>query len=380
MFTAPRAWRIRMRITFDECGYTGEHLLDKEQAVFALASTSLDDGDCGDLLHRFSGRTQGEFKYTKLKKARRNEPLILSLLRDSRISQDTCKVFAIHKPFMLVTKLVDNICEPEAREFGLDLYEGRAGLALANLISSTFPTFLGRTRYNRFLQAFSELSRNRGSKPIERFAAESEAIYQHLQRKFSPAAETFSPVVLACRKGLRFLAHTTAADFDHDPIIPSYHTLANEWSKQTSGRFEILADESKVLAHERGRLLKFSDPNLKEVELKLYANTAIFPLRISDIITARSEAHHSIQLADLLSGAVFQALNERAQRQKPDEFEEALFEVLADKQLFLGMWPSAGVTPEEVEGVGEYDGSVVDYSMKILSDDKSVLKQRPTIP
>lgn len=363
-----------MRITFDECGYTGEHLLDKEQAVFALASTSLDDGDCGDLLHLFSGRTQGEFKYTKLKKARRNEPLILSLVEDSRITQSTCKIFVIHKPFMLVAKLVDNICEPGAREFGVNLYEGRAALALTNLISSTFPIFLGRTRYSRFLQVFSDLSRNENPKSIERFVAESEAIYEHLQRKFPFAAETFSPVVLACRKGLRFLRHITAADFDHDPIIPAYHTLANEWSKQTSGRFEVLADESKVLAHERERLLKFSDPDLKEVELKQYANTAIFPLRISDIVTARSEAHHSIQLADLLSGAVFQALNKRAQRQRPDEFDEALFKALANKQLFLGMWPSTGVTPEEVEGVGEYDGNVVDYSMKILSDDESVRK------
>jgi len=364
-----------MRITFDECGYTGEHLLDKEQAVFALASTSLHDGDCAQLLGRFSGRTQGEFKYTKLKKARRNEPLILSLLGDSRISQDTCKVFVIHKPFMLVTKLVDNICEPEAREFGVDLYEGRAALALANLISSTFPTFLGRTRYNRFLQVFSDLSRNRNSKSIERFVAESEAIYNHLHRKFPLAAKTFSPVVMACRKGLRFLRHTTADDFDHDPIIPAYHTLANEWSKQTSGRFEALADESKVLAYERERLLKFSDPNLKEVELKQYANTAIFPLRISDLITARSEAHYSIQLADLLSGAAFQALNNRARGQRPEAFEERLFEVLAEKKLPFGMWPSTGVTPENVEGVGDYDGNVVDYSMKIMSDDESVRKK-----
>jgi hypothetical protein len=369
-----------MRITFDECGYTGEHLLDKEQAVFTLASTSLDDGNCAALLDRFSGRAQGEFKYTKLKKARRNEPLILSLLREPRINQDTCKVFAIHKPFMLVTKLVDNICEPEAREFGIDLYEGRAALALANLISSTFPTFLGRTRFNRFLQVFSELSRKREPKSIERFGAESEAIYEHLQRRFPFAAETFSPIVLASRKGLRFLRHTGVDDFDHDPIIPAYHTLANEWSKQTSARFEILADESKVLAIERERLLKFSDPNLKEVELKQYANTAIFPLRISDIVIARSEAHHSIQFADLLSGAVFQALNTRAQRQTPREFEEALFEVLAEKKIFLGMWPSTGVTPEDVEGVGEYDGSVVDYSMKIFSGDTSVLKERPTSP
>jgi hypothetical protein len=366
-----------MRITFDECGYTGEHLLDREQAVFALASTSLDDGDCADLLGRFSGRTQGEFKFAKLKKARRNEPLILSLLEDPRISQSTCKVFTIHKPFMLVAKLVDNICEPEAREFGVDLYEGRAALALTNLISSTFSTFLGRTRYNRFLQLFSDLSRNGDPKLFQRFATESEAIYEHLQRKFPFAAGTFSPVVLACRKGLRFLRYTTVDDFDHDPIIPAYHTLANEWSKQTSARFEVLADESNVLAYERERLLKFSDPGLKEVELRQYANTAIFPLKISDIVTARSEAHHSIQFADFLSGAVFQALNKRGQGQPPAAFEESLFEVLTRKQIIYGMWPSTGVTPEDVEGVGEYDGSVVDYSMKIMSDDNSVRKQRP---
>ncbi|MEY2487124.1 MAG: hypothetical protein QOH39_2772 [Verrucomicrobiota bacterium] len=364
-----------MRVTFDECGYTGQHLLDKEQPVFVLASVSFEDAAAADLLGPFAVRRQGEFKYAKVKRATRDQPMILSVLDDPRLNSQTCKAYIIHKPFMLVSKLVDEIFETLAHEHGLDLYEGRAALATANLIASTFPVYLGRTRYQRFLGSFSALARKQDQPAFERFAAESESIYNHLEQKFPYVSSTFAPVVLACRRGLPFLRRCFG-DFGHDPIIPAYHVLANEWSKELNSAFELLADESKVLAHERQRLLKFSDPTLKNVELKQYSAIHVYPLKISDIVLGRSEDHPSIQLADFLSGVTFHAFNNRAQGTRPTAFEEESFKRLVGSKLFCGgIWPSTGVTPEEVEAIGEYSGSIVDYTMKILSDDPSVRKK-----
>jgi hypothetical protein len=45
-------------IFVDECGYTGQNLLDAVQPIFALASLNLSELDCIDLKNNFFGRVK----------------------------------------------------------------------------------------------------------------------------------------------------------------------------------------------------------------------------------------------------------------------------------------------------------------------------------
>ena len=76
-----------MTISFDESGNTGANLFDADQYVFTLASTTIDEEASTQLMKIFNGRIQGEYKYSKLKKAKQNNPLILDLLRDNLIQR-----------------------------------------------------------------------------------------------------------------------------------------------------------------------------------------------------------------------------------------------------------------------------------------------------
>ncbi|MEO6846124.1 MAG: hypothetical protein ABI254_02620, partial [Chthoniobacterales bacterium] len=136
-----------IKISFDESGYTGQQLLDPDQIVYCLASVQFKESEACDFLNIFADRTQGEYKYSKLKKAKRNQQLFLTLLNDIRLHSSSCKLYAIHKPFMVVSKIIDNIYEPLAHEDGIDFYKDRAALAFANMFTSIFPTYLGNTRY-----------------------------------------------------------------------------------------------------------------------------------------------------------------------------------------------------------------------------------------
>ena len=359
-------------IAFDESGYTGEHLLDPDQCVFALASCRLSEEDARQLLNSFHGRVQGEYKYAKIKRAKRNWPLIAKVLKDSRLNPSTCKIYVIHKPFMVVSKLIDNIYEPLARQDGIDLYERKAALDTANLLAITFPMFLGRTRYTRLLSLYSQCCRSKDPAVFRRFAAECEKAFDYLDRKDKKSSMLLSPVIQACRRGHAFIQEVVP-ESDHDPAIAAYYVLANAWSKEIAGTFNLIGDESKILRFERDRLLKFSDPNLKEIEVPYYDNTAVYPLRIRDVVFAESSSSYLVQMADFMAGVTCHAFNEKAASGKFDEYGEQLAKLLLERQLIIGgLWPGTDVTPEGLEATGAYGENPVDYATRILRDDPSV--------
>ena len=363
-----------MDVAFDECGYTGAHLLDEEQTVFALASTSLSASDSEDMLKPFVGRIQGEYKYTKLKRASRNNSLILDVLRDSRINATTCKVYVIHKPFMVVSKIIDNIYEPMMREGGIDLYESRAALATANLLFTTLPVFIGDTRFRRLLGLYSETCRKKDRFQFSRFEEESEKIYARLEKKHPNAAISFAPIVAACRRGYDFII-SQVMDNDHDPILPSYHILSMDWSSKHQ-QLTIIADESRQLSAHRDVLLKFSDPQLRGHDIDYYGRRIHYPLQVADIVCQQSHQNPSIQMADILAGASCHALNSKAKGQTQSEHEKALFQSLFEKGVITGcIWPGDPVTPNELNATGEYPGDIVDYGARILQGDQSVINK-----
>lgn len=363
-----------MKIAFDESGNTGANLFDADQYVFTLASTCIDDTEADRLLRTFDGKIQGEYKYAKLKKASRNHPLILNLLRDDSINGETCQVYAIHKAFMAVSKIVDNIYEPLAHEGGLDLYENKAALATANLLCTVLPCFLGVTRYHRLLSRFNELARNKDDVSFNAFHKEVISGYEHLLRNHGDSTDIFASLVVACERGLGFFKQHIM-DFDHDPWVPALYVLAHKWSNSAQSRFTIVHDDLKILLHEKARIMKLSDPNLKEAEITHYGKTQKYPLQISEIRSVASDSLHSVQLADFLAGAANHALNTIAKGEKPTTVEVEIRKLLFDKGIICGgLWPDKEVTPEGLEAHGEYGINPIDYTNRILSNDPDVYK------
>ena len=72
-------------------------------------------------------------------------------------------------------------------------------------------------------------------------------------------------------------------------------------------RFQIIADESKVLAKVSVLLLTLSDPNLKPISAGFDRRRIDFLLKVSDIVAVDSTAHRQVQFADILCGAIASA-------------------------------------------------------------------------
>ncbi len=139
-----------MTIAFDETGNSGGDLTNAEQPVFCLGSVNLDSEQLSEVTEALRLVKAPEWKFAKVKKTPAQLRALTELLERSWITSEVVKVYPIHKRFMVVTKFVDLLHEPLARENGIDLYQRGGALAMANRLVTTLPVFLGETRFARF--------------------------------------------------------------------------------------------------------------------------------------------------------------------------------------------------------------------------------------
>ncbi len=113
-------------------------------------------------------------------------------------------------------------------------------------------------------------------------------------------ADYFAPVLLM-REPEEFFA--TLTDDELDPLVTAYHFMAGHWGQAIGSRYELVFDKSKVLVKQRERLLKLSDPNLKDARVGHDRRSIEYPLKVADIIEVDSMIHRQVQIADILAGA-----------------------------------------------------------------------------
>jgi hypothetical protein len=360
-------------VAFDETGNTGNDLITPDQSVFCLASVLVGDDEIARVAELLRRVKTAEWKFA----TKRRRPGYLALLREMLemdwVNPERVKLFVIFKRYMAITKLVDLIHEPSARSFGVDLYERGAARGLANLLTLTLPGYLGRTRFDRFVNNFVRLIRKRDAESLAHFRREAEAAYDHVDRHFPETIGwAFAPIIMACDCPDDWLPYIS--DVELDPLVPSYHTLADEWGKALKERFVILADDSKTLASERELLLNFADESLRETQVGSPTRNVEFPLKVADIVTTSSHDSRAVQLADLLAGIAGYAFTPWANGTKPDDVARAFSERLAESVWIDGIVPSNDVTPKDL-GMEDYVGSnPVDYSTRILARDPTTRK------
>jgi hypothetical protein len=335
------------RVYFDESGNTGQNLLDEADPIFVLGSCSFDPTQELEVSKHFQGFNGPELKFSRLRKSAAGQRAVLDFLRSASVTASTAAAVVIHKPHMVVTKYCDLVIEPSMREAGLDFNERGLNISTANLLATTMPVFLNPKTWSDFLSLFVRFVRERTPDLFDQWSKAAELNYAYLEHTASRMAYYFSPV---------FLMHDAKefaealSDDELDPIAPAYFILADHWGRCAGERFELIADESKVLAKERARFLAFSDPALKPVSAGHDRRKVEFPLKIADIIAVDSTAHRQVQFADILGGAVASAAKARVKSAlKAGTFAREVFELCFGKQLIVGaIWPSPEVDPAKL--------------------------------
>jgi hypothetical protein len=335
------------KVFFDESGNTGQNLIDEADPVFTLASCSLNAAEEQEGLAHFREFQGPELKFSRLRKSPKGQRAVLAFLKGASVTSKNCGAVVFHKPFMVVTKYCDVVLEPSFRQAGVDFYERGLNIATANLLTTTMPVFLNPATWLNFLSLFVRVVRERSPVLFSAWKRSAELIYSHLEYSNREMAYFIAPVFLM-QDSSELLAMFDENELD--PLVPAYHAIVGHWGRRIGGNFEVIADNSKVLAKARQQLLTLSDPNLKPFSAGYDQRRMEFPLKVSDIVAVDSTAFRQVQLADVLGGAIAMALKARIKGVlQPGSFPFTVLETSFSKDLIIhGLWPGRDVDPAKL--------------------------------
>lgn len=355
-------------IFLDECGYTGQNLLDTEQPVLTLASLTLPESDCKELKNYFFRNVQStELKYSSLSRRPRQQRMILEFLKELSEKPSLVKFSFAHKKFVLITKMVEMLVEPACYEDGIDLYDRGANIGLANLLFYTLPVFGGVDFFNALLKNFQEMMRFRTKESHQTFF---EPIF--LQEYSSDLNEL---LVFFRVSHLKF-GYELLETKDHLDIAVSLTLLLMSlWQQDLNDGIVLVHDDSSAMARERKIWDAIVDPNLPSIEVGYDRRKTQFPIGVIKTCPEDSRSWAGLQLADILAGAFTRCARWLSEGENvDDEFGKSLTEIVGEAFSCFPIAPEKKFTPDQLGTTGSNAFPPHDHLVSIFMKNPSIFQ------
>jgi len=345
-------------VYFDESGNTGRQLADLDQPLFVLGSCDFSTEECELLLAPLRSRQAAEVHFKRLRKSPRGQDRIIELLQSDLVTPDRFKAHVLHKRFMLLTKVLDDLLEPLLYyHFDFNFYENGQNLALSNMLYYVLPMAVGEECFDQFLGFYYDMCLQQTNESIRAF-------YEHLDVMQEAAAQTELPMTwelrllsmtrAIVREALEDLQKTT-----FNPAIPAFFSLCVHWGRQHV-RFDAICDDSEPLERQADFFKAIAElDELGDEEAVIgFGNAQIeLPLKLGSLAFSPSHESDGIQVADIITSALSYYLTKRVRNETDDEFFQKLDAVGKLNELVTScVWPTTDVTAEALGRAGDEGG------------------------
>ncbi|HKY21331.1 MAG TPA: DUF3800 domain-containing protein [Vicinamibacterales bacterium] len=350
-----------MQLYFDESGNTGTDLLNKDQPVFALASTSLDRAVCEELLGPLLVQGQTEAKYSKLKGTRTGQKALTAFVNSPLLTQEACIFMQADKEYYLLTHLVDKVIEPIMHDTNFDLYAGDAHVGLTNLFYFTGAHAFPKGHWPRLLKAFLQALRQLSPESISAFREAVEQAVPDVPAEFVMLRDMLVWGAARAERSLKPFRGTAA----FDPAVDVFIAVVNLWMRRHIGPLQVIHDRSKPLRHSES-LLRAMMTDVPPRVIGYGKRKAELPLRVSDFKFDDSRTLPQLQVADLIAGLSVDCLLAWSGRRPCIEFHEAI------RHSPIGQWTVQGMLPDpemrRANEPGEGEVSLVDGGADFMKE------------
>lgn len=362
-------------VYLDESGYTGEDLLNPEQPIFVVASTTLMDDEAKSLVDAcFSSVRAAELKHVTLAKRASGQDRVLKFIEQATKKPERFATMFVHKEFAVLTKMVDLWVESAMHEDGVDLYKHGGNLGLCNLAYLVLEPQMPKGAFRRMLELFQTMMREKTLGSYRKFM-------YHLRKAHRASAvdaqEVLSFFILSdARLGPNHLYSLPEHSLDLPAAIS--FVLVNHWRQQTDEALVLIHDDSSAMARERWIWDTMVSPDNPEVVVGYDRRKIIFPLNVTKTKFCDSKAHLQLQLADILAGATAAFcqgfLDPGAQSDYSIRLREAGIEDLAVNKI----WPAPYVTPKEMGTDGPDSADALKFIGSLIRRAKSKGTKAPS--
>lgn len=336
-------------IYIDECGYTGEDLFNQDQPVFCLASTSLSESLCAELLHANMGNIKSaELKHTALARKPRTQTQVVDLLKALTVYSDNIRFSIAHKQYTLLTKIVDLLIEPLAYDDGVEFYKDGFNIAYSNVFYILAKYIVGEQFFLKMLRNFQRLMRERTLRAYREFFQ----LFFEVGLPKDFVEHTIFLRAVHSRYGTGILTEIPKDSLDI--AVNMAFNLVALWSANTKDNLKIIHDRSSAIAKNKRIWDHIVSPEIPARTVGMDRRLMHFPLRVISTELGESRTYSGLQLVDILAGAMTRRAKWEINGRDPnDVYSAMLAEFLPDAFPGISMiWPSSSVTPEELGTVG----------------------------
>jgi len=350
-----------IKLYYDESGNTGLDLLNKEQPVFCLASTSISDEIATELITPLIRSGQREAKYSKLKSSRKGQIDLVNFFRSPYLSVKNSKFTVTDKKYYLITHIVDKLIEPSLHESGIDLYKNDAHVGLTNIWYYTGETIFPGY-WNKIQKAFVHAIRLRNRDAFNKF----DQLLAEAARYTPVDSRDFAAGLLLARGRLdNFIGIYQDAEV-FDPALDLFISLTHKWMEQSPSMHYVTHDQSKPLRRRENFLRMLMTP--VSPRIIGYGDRQVeLPLRISDLYFGNSLNHPQLQVADIIAGAAMDCLMTWSGRKPVQEYHNNMKDTKLESLFSDGMLPLVqNIWNKNPARSGEKN--LIDGSIEFLSD------------
>ena len=294
-------------IFFDESGYTGPDLLNKQQPIFSLVSVDIPDDEARELLRSTFPNYQGEeFKFSKIWKQKSNRKNLTEFARKISKMRERIFIHQSDKKFSLLTSFIDLVVEPMFRDKEYDFYAHGFNRYFANYLHYYSPQI-----YAAVIPAHHQFLRSPNQDTLSEL---QECIYR-LEKN---CREEIKPVIDLLTTGAKYFHRYSRSEswrIDNDIHILGLSASILFWKSFTEKDLIIIHDYSSKFLRQIDMWKKVTSPEITHKTIKVPGQTEVtFPISIRDTRMSNSEDSFSIQLCDMTAGLANKILQELRSR------------------------------------------------------------------
>lgn len=354
---------IDKTIYFDESGFTGYNLLDPNQPVFSVASTSISEDLAEDILRSSFPRFRGdEFHFSQIWRSRNKSGFREFCSRLKEISED-CYCYFANKRFALFGKIIDHLVEPHITSAGYDFYDDGFCWKFANFANFGIREFGTPGLMDELLSEYYAFSNNPSGDSLRR-----------LQLKLADWAENAEPT---CKMFLEQIS-LGAQDFERFNDLETFRrtnglqtstmiAVIAQWRKRHAEDFRVVHDVSSSFLRDREAWDAITGLDVEARPVRGGDGSVVeWPLRVVSTEARDSRDSRSIQFCDLLAGLTAKQFDPNLSQDNRTFIDELIddgFGHIRGNGLLPGFEFPDNIPPKELEGP-----DVIDTVIGIMRD------------
>lgn len=294
-------------VAFDESGNSGQNLLDPVQPVYTLASVARQaDEVSSEVSALLVDSAYEELKFSEMRRNAEGRSILDHIFAGGLLDPEYARAVPVQKEWMVAGKMVDLLWEPGAANTNY-FYASGMHRQLSDALFLQGPEDAGAETWERWQRAFLSAVR----RPLD-CDLRADLVAALADVKAAAAGTPVGILFEAVPDDAEALAELIPDGRDElDPAMTGLVEQIDHWSERLAEPFRVVHDDSNVVDRWRDVYLRFSDQTNRPSRFEVGDITFTFPLLAVEIETVESHYSSSVQLADVLSGAVTWCLRER---------------------------------------------------------------------